>query len=362
MLPTILIPVLKPDDKMIILVRELLKVGFSRILVVDDGSGPEYEEVFAKAASLGCSVLTHAVNKGKGRAIKTGFRDLLLKAEQTGGVITVDADGQHLPADIYNIALAMRQNPDALVLGVRQFAGHVPIRNRTGNKITKSIFALIDGTGVADTQTGLRGYSSSILASMLELEGEKYDFEMSVLLAARPLNIPVVQVPIKAVYIGGNKFSHYVVFDDSLKIYKLIFRFMLPFISAGLLDYVLFALLTVFNAGYLFLNVVSARLVRVLFNYFFNKNLIFKYKDASKRTKMRYYLMVASVLLANSAFIYVLYSQLGLNIYLAKIIADVLLGLAGFYVKRDFVIGPQGRYKTFSLSEPSGGGTKINEL
>ena len=136
-LPCILIPAYKPDEKMISLIEQLTAAGFSKIIVVNDGSGPEFAPIFAQAQALGCAVLHHGINMGKGRAMKTGLNHGLVNGLFTDGVIAADADGQHTPADIRKIADAMAGDPGAMVLGVRNFTGKVPLKSRLGNGITR---------------------------------------------------------------------------------------------------------------------------------------------------------------------------------------------------------------------------------
>ena len=160
-------------------------------------------------------------------------------------MITADADGQHAPDDIMKIALAMRAAPEALVLGVRRFTGKVPLKSRFGNGITRIVFSLINGGNILDTQTGLRGIPAVHLPLILALAGERYEYEMNMLLAARPNDIKMVQVPIDTIYIEGNRSSHFKVVRDSARIYALLFKFLFSSAMAGIVDYGLFILMTV---------------------------------------------------------------------------------------------------------------------
>ena len=83
-LPSILIPAYKPDEKMVNLIKALHELGFHQIIVVNDGSGAKFDPVFAEAASLDCLVLKHAINMGKGRAMKTGFNEAMNRGLAAG--------------------------------------------------------------------------------------------------------------------------------------------------------------------------------------------------------------------------------------------------------------------------------------
>ena len=97
--PIVLIPAYMPDEKLIKVIKELIK-NDEKILIVNDGSGSGFDDIFDEARKLGCEVLEHDINKGKGRALKTGFRYCI---EHNYSAVTADADGQHLPKDIMNI-------------------------------------------------------------------------------------------------------------------------------------------------------------------------------------------------------------------------------------------------------------------
>ncbi|NLM76778.1 MAG: glycosyltransferase [Ruminococcaceae bacterium] len=355
-LPAILIPAYKPDDKMIALIRELVGMGFEHIMVVNDGSGLEFEACFAEAEALGCHMVRHAVNMGKGRALKTGINEAMLIRWHEQGIITADADGQHLPGDIYRVAQAMQENPAALVLGVRRFTGKVPIRNRMGNMITRGVFALVNGHGIMDTQTGLRGLPRQHMDLMLALKGERYEYEMNMLLEAKPNDISMVQVPIDTVYIEGNKSSHYNPLVDSVRIYALILRYILSSLFAGIVDYGVFALLISRVPGLLIESFVIARLCSSLVNFLINRNIVFRQKATVANAAVRYYLLVVVVILASSGSIWVLSSVLGLNHYLAKIITDVVLSLFSFVMQREFVYRSSSKIKIFKNHQVSGAG------
>lgn len=94
----IVIPSYEPDEKLPALLKDLKAAGFQNIVLVNDGSGEAYSRFFKEAESLyGCHVLHHAVNQGKGRALKTAFNYCLGKYENMPGAVTADSDGQHSP-------------------------------------------------------------------------------------------------------------------------------------------------------------------------------------------------------------------------------------------------------------------------
>lgn len=335
--PTILIPAFQPDHHLSDLVTLLRHEGFDRILVVDDGSDSACRPVFQAAEAAGALVLRHATNLGKGRALKTGLNEALVRGLAENGIITADADGQHTVEDIARIGGAMAEHPGALVLGVRAFAGDVPLKSRIGNGLTRAAFSLIHGGRLRDTQTGLRGLPTRRLPLFLALAGERYEYEMNMLLEARPQGIPLVQVPIATIYIEGNRRSHYRPLQDSLRIFLLLLRFTASSLASAAVDYAVFALMHLLLPTTLLVDVVAARVASSAVNFQLNRRLVFRSTEKPAAAMVRYYALAAAILLAGYLLIRFLYLGLGLNVFLAKLISDVLLYTVSFLVQREFV-------------------------
>ncbi len=194
------------------------------MLVVDDGSGPDFREVFDATAALGAVVVRHEVNRGKGRALKTGFHHAaaLWPGED---VVCADSDGQHTPADVLAVAEKVAASRTAMVLGARQFTGPVPSRSRLGNGLTRRLFFLTTGIDLTDTQTGLRAYPAEMLGWLCEVDGERFEYELELLLRARDAGHAIVEVPISTVYLDDNASSHFRPVRDSARVYAPMVRF-----------------------------------------------------------------------------------------------------------------------------------------
>ena len=225
---TIIVPSLDPDEKLLQVVEGLLADGFDDILLVNDGSHADHLWPFERAAEHPeVTVLTHEVNKGKGRALKTAFAWCIENRPDIDGVVTADGDNQHRPSDIRRCAQAMIDDPSKVWLGVRDFSlDHVPARSRIGNTLTRGIMKMACGVSVTDTQTGLRAIPARDLPLMLRVEGERYEYETQMLLSLRAEKVGIGEVVIETVYINENESSHFNPLKDSMKIYKIIFRHM----------------------------------------------------------------------------------------------------------------------------------------
>ena len=225
---TVIVPSLDPDEKLIQVVEGLLADGFDDILLINDGSRADHVWPFEKAAEHPeVTVVTHEVNKGKGRALKTAFAWCIENRPDIDGAVTVDGDNQHKPRDVRRCAEAMIADPGKVWLGVRDFSlDHVPARSRFGNTLTRGIMKMACGVSVTDTQTGLRAVPAKDLPLMLEIPGERYEYETQMLLSLREKGVGIGEVVIETVYIDENESSHFDPLKDSWKIYKIIFRHM----------------------------------------------------------------------------------------------------------------------------------------
>ena len=199
----ILIPAYRPDEKFTAFAAVLLEQNMA-VLVVDDGSGPDCDSFFRQAEALGCTVVRHEKNMGKGRAIKTGLQAVKAAFPEAECVITADCDGQHTAESIRTVMRAAAENPQCVILGGRfqEKDSSVPLKSRIGNDFTRGVFRLATGLRIHDTQTGLRAVPAAYIDKMAGLKGERYEYEMNMLLALREYAIPYREVPIPTIYPG----------------------------------------------------------------------------------------------------------------------------------------------------------------
>lgn len=296
---TVIIPAYKPDAGLLSTLSEAAAAGFRDILVVDDGSGEEYASVFEKAASFPeCTVLRHTVNRGKGAALKTAMAYFLENRPEQAGVVTADADGQHLASDIAAVSGAM-SGKDAVVLGVRDFSDpSVPFKSKAGNRITSVVFRLFFGMKLSDTQTGLRAIPREVLPEVAAVKGERYEYETQMFFCLSRRRTPIKEVKIQTVYLEGNSSSHFRPVRDSIRIYSLILKYLFSSAAAAVIDAAAFFLFK--SVGlFAFLPVpltwssaIAARVISSLTNFLINARAVFGDKPGRK-TFVRYYLLAA---------------------------------------------------------------------
>lgn len=348
---TVIIPSLDPDEKLMGVVTGLQKMGFTDILLVNDGSDEAHRTPFETAAALpGVTVLHHEVNRGKGRALKTAFHYVLEHRPSSCGVVTVDGDGQHAAEDVLKLAQALCADGEKIYLGSREFSGpDVPRRSFLGNKITSLVFRLLCGMTIRDTQTGLRAISRKYLPAMLEVEGERFEYETTMLLELRRQHLPFEELPIRTVYIGENETSHFRAVRDSIRVYRPILRHFIRFAGSGLLsflvDMVLFWLLSQVavpglpDTQRILLATVLARVGSSLLNFFLNRTVVFASSRSVWDTLWRYYSLCVVQMLTSGLLVAFIYWLLPLPETLIKCVVDGCLMFISFRIQQRFVFG-----------------------
>ena len=342
----IIIPAYEPDEKMVALVENLKSAGFTEIVVVDDGSqGEGYQELFRKVQSMGCVVLHHAVNQGKGRALKTAFNYCLYFYPDAAGCVTIDSDGQHTVKDMTACMEKLMASQNSLVLGVRDFNQEgIPARSVFGNKTTSRVMKLLTGLSISDTQTGLRAIPASFMKELLFEKGERFEFETNMLLATKDSGREIVEVPIETIYLEENKSSHFNPILDSIKIYTIFLKFIITSLSSSVVDIILF---TVFlsllgdwsfgSVSNIMLATVMARILSAIYNFMINYKVVFKSRQNAGGAIFKYACLAVFIMIASGFLVEKLYVLTMLPEVLIKIPVDVLLFLVSFWVQRDFV-------------------------
>ena len=331
----VLIPAYKPDERLVQLTRELKEEKLD-VLLVDDGGQQAFAHIFDECRALGAEVAVHAVNQGKGRALKTGLNAALNLWPDLSGVVTADADGQHTLRDILRLIEAMREHPNALVLGSREFTGDVPFKSRWGNRITRFVYALASGVHVSDTQTGLRGLPACAIPAMITIDGERYEYEMNVLLKLRDMKLGVFEVPIETIYIDDNSGSHFNPVRDAIRIYAVIFKYLFSSGTSFAVDYLLYWLcLGVFKFAPL-ISYALARLVSSQVNYHLNKHTVFSGRGG-RHSMAKYYALAVVQGLLGAGLVQVLPTVLPISAAVVKIPVDLLLFAISYFIQRDFV-------------------------
>ena len=330
----VIVPAFEPDEKLVGVISGISDNTDYHIVVVNDGSSADKDDIFA-FCEKNAELITHEKNKGKGAALKTALSYIKAKNEDCI-IVTADADGQHKLEDIVRVAQAVAEHPDCVVMGCRMFTGNVPLRSRFGNSVTRHIYSFAAGVKVSDTQTGLRGFMSDKLGFMLGISGDRYEYEMNMLLECARESVPFFEVPIETVYIGENETSHFNTITDSFRIYRDILRFSCSSLLSFLVDY-LFYTLFILTTKNLTLSNICARVISSCFNFSLNKKYVFKNRSKLLPTAVKYFALAAFILAANTLLLNLLVKHVIGNKFISKIIVEVLLFMISWAVQRRFV-------------------------
>jgi len=360
---TVIIPAYKPDEKLIALLKALKELTEARLLVVNDGSGEAFEPIFQEVRALGCTLLIHPENRGKGAALKTAFQYLLENASPDESFCTADADGQHLPKDIVRCLAASREHPGSLILGARSFRGEVPARSIFGNTVSRWTFHLLMGKRIFDTQTGLRAFTGDLLPALLSVKGDRYEYEMQMLCSFALWKKPILEVEIETVYLEENKSSHFNAFRDARRVYGILLRnavtripqalrFLFSSALAFFVDTVVYYLL--FNllfphflketATIAFFSLLMARITSSLANYAVNRRVVFHSRANAGKSLVLYYLLAVAVFVGNH-YVNVFFLHLtGWHEVLCLVLAQGICFPISFFIQK-YLIFPSKKGK-----------------
>ena len=360
----VLIPAYKPEESMLCFTDELL-TQTKNILVVDDGSGEKYLPLFDALKIKGVTVLHHEQNGGKGKALRTGI-SYILENFPDHDVITADCDGQHSVKDIMRVTDALRENPDKLIIGGRALKENVPFRSRFGNSVMRNTYRLTTGLKIHDTQTGLRGIPSFMLERLLTVKGDRYEYEMNMLLMLRDWKIKPYEIEIETIYINNNAGSHFNVMKDSGRILKQIFKYIfkrlfsfIKFAASSLTCFVIdwlscmifLQLIPQFTfdffsfkgiEGNVFISSVLARIISSLTNYTINKKIVFE--NNGKNSFIKYIALVVAVMILSSGVLTVITTLLVSGgmvkeqaVAIFKPIVDALFFVMNFFIQKKLI-------------------------
>ena len=349
----IVIPSLDPDEKLKATVEGLKDTGFCRFILVDDGSKPE-NRVFFPEEDENIVLLRHRYNRGKGAALKTAFKYILSNCPDAEVIITADGDGQHLAKDILACAKAVG-NDQQVILGCRDFSRpDVPRRSRFGNTTTSLVFRLLCGIKISDTQTGLRAFPRALLQRLIDIKGERFEYETNMLLKLSSQNIPLTEQKIETVYIEENRTSHFHPIKDSLRIYRFILAY---FLSAGIsfitdisFFYIILRLIGALLGNWAeAVSTVGARFISSVINFTLNRKTVFDDTRPIKKTVFKYFTlavcqMTVSALLVSLISILLASSPIGST--LIKIVVDTFLFFFSFRLQRCWVFAEKDNKKS----------------
>ncbi|MGV8907070.1 MAG: GtrA family protein [Acetobacterium sp.] len=357
---TVIIPSLDPNQDLLLYIDSLITVGFKRILVINDGSSDEHNYIFKAISKMKyCVVLCHPENKGKGEALKTGYAYVKENTPDCKGIVTADSDGQHAVNNAYEVAEAIIRSPNSLVLGVRDFSKkNTPFKSLLGNRLTSAVMFILFGKWLSDTQTGLRGFSSCLIDKMMKIKGQRYEYEMQVLIDFIWNKYQIFQVEIETIYENNNQGTHFRVVWDTLRIFKVMISNFLIFFSSSILSalvdlslaWLLLFMLKNKLSGSDFLRIAIAtalaRIASIGVNYLLNKNYVFRSSGNYDKSLERYLLLGLMVMALSALSVYFLHINFGMDEMISKLITDSMLFFLSYHIQKNWVFQIQEGIRT----------------
>jgi hypothetical protein len=269
-----IIPTFNPNKNFIELIKNLSLNCNEKIFIIDDGS-TKNKDLFEKIIEnkyKNVFLLRHAVNLGKGAALKMVFNHILVNFPNIKGCVTLDSDGQHCIKDCINLMNKLKEEKYDLILGYRKFSKNIPLKSYIGNNISRFIYKLVLGRNFKDTQTGLRAISKEFMKKCLSIKSNRFEFETEQLAIASFNNLKVLEVSIDTIYIENNSNTSFRPLIDSLKIYFILFRYMISSIFTSLVDFIVFSISIYFN-----FNIISSNIIARTFSIFVQFFLLNRY-------------------------------------------------------------------------------------
>ena len=355
----VIIPAYEPPRALIEYAKTLINKGFGGIVVVNDGSNEKYSPIFEELSEIdGCTVISYSENHGKGYALKTAFKYCRDNYDEEYVFVTADCDGQHLAKDVERVANSAAEHSGKLILGARDFSlDYVPARSRAGNVNIRKMFKFFYGLSLSDTQTGLRAFSYSLLDKLISIKGDRFEYEMNMLIVFHKAHIQILEVPIETVYEKKpddvDKVSHFKTFSDSMRVMMTLFQNLGWYLVSSLLSAVIDIVAFFFLANYLpftrnvLFATIGARILSSIVNFTINFKVVFN--GRSKQSIVKYYVLWTAQLGASYGFatlwnyiftvmpVNLSHTQINLLTTLLKGICDILLALLSYQIQSRWV-------------------------
>ena len=231
----------------------------------------------------------------------------------------------------------------------------VPEKSSFGNKITSSVFKILYGIKITDTQTGLRGIPLKLVEEFQKIQGNRYEYETNMLIYCIKEQIEMIEEPITTVYIDKNVNSNFRPVKDSIMIYGRILNSFLKYSTISILSFILdivifkvFLMIVKLNieqAKLIIIATVFARIISSLFNYILNKKVTFKSKEKVIRTLVKYYILCVTQMIISGLLVATIYSVTGWTEVGIKLIIDTILFVVNYRIQKIWVFNTKSYIK-----------------
>lgn len=302
--------------------------GRVRPVVVNDGlpagTEPEVDGVL---------FLRHAVPLGTGRAVKTALNELLRRGEAENGVLLCSAEGEFAPEALDPMLEALKTQPEKMVMGIMATDEAATPAQKKERKLSSKLFTVINGGKVKEVRPCLRTLPASRVRALAVAPGEEDDYFLNMILGAKEagLELAETEIPAYAAEYPAMKGKEW------LSLTLQLIKFLCSSITAFLVDYAVFTLLYLLLSKSVLLCTVFSRCVSSVYNFLFNKKLVFKASSGGAGQAVKYFLLVAILLGLNVAILDLLDHFLHLPVLLCKPVVELCVYAVSYFCQRDLV-------------------------
>ncbi len=187
----------QPNDQLLCTADELIHYGME-VVVVDDGSGEAYDNLFTKLQDHGAEVIRLPLFRGKAAALKEGICFVLERENDECTLVTLDGNQANETRDIFRVCIEAELHPEAIALGCHSLEKEARFVSRMGHALTRLVYRLCSGIAVMDIQPALCAFSAQTATSIVSLDDAQSEYERNVLMAAARQRIPLHQLSIEA--------------------------------------------------------------------------------------------------------------------------------------------------------------------
>lgn len=345
----VIIPAYRPNQSLIRFVRNLNDRNVRDIVIVDDGSGETFRNIFAQLYNeYGCTIIEHAVNLGRGRALKSGFNALLSRRDPNMiGCVITDCYGSYSTEDVTRIIDGLEKNSNKLIIGARILDESLMSKSsRVGNKVQRKSYHSLLGINVTDCQSVLRAIPVDYMQKLMNTSGEGYVFDTNMIIDTKKYNVGVMEIPVKTRYSQRRTHQEMRTFKDNFPIYLTFAKYIFTSVAASIVDIILFTILCKILVNIKAINVASmyvaistalARLVSATINYRLNYKLVFQTNSAQGKTFAKWVILCVIQMAMSATAVSMLHSFIGGEEVLYKIPVDFALFFFSYYFSREFV-------------------------
>ena len=349
----IVIPALNPPSSFVSYAEALRREGFSRIVVVNDGSRTDKLPVFFKLKRLGVTVVDHPHNRGQGAALRTGFQYYLDHFQgQSDGVITLNADRQIPPSDVVRIASSLHNEQAmgsfALVVGTRNLLGkNVTDYDYNMGGVMKLLYHMLMGVRLNDPLSGVFGIPDLRVRQCLEIGSDGYAYATSMTMSFEKIGF--LQVPVSYANYEEGVEPAFRKIPDTIRILYTIFKkfivYSITSVGASILDVIMFGIFHSItfrgNPMAIIYSTICARVISASVNYLLTKHFVFHFKSdsAQETTKSAgaFFVLTAMQCICSALIVSAMKMLLGGSAVGIKVIVDTTLFFVSYKIQHKYI-------------------------